>query len=195
MRNVNKPLAVLVAAALCAGLLAGCAASTASSASSAATPETQAAPTAPATAETDVLVPTPPATAESAATVDVDTEKLNAALAACVNFEADTAGGSLKAAQAAAGLVEYLAGQQQVDMLALATAAQQWYTGLSDDEKANLQLNWAAIEGDAENIAKDPASQAELLADAGVTTDFTTLTLDGVADQIGAIDGVLSNIQ
>lgn len=104
-----------------------------------------------------------------------------------VDFAADTAGGSLKTARAAADLVEYLS-SADIDE----TTATDWMAGLTQDQLALLELNWSDILYKAQNIVSDPAGQADLLASAGVSADFETMELSAVPDKLAALDMVLS---
>lgn len=129
-----------------------------------------------------------PATAESAADTahDTTTEQRNV-LDGFVDFAADTAGGSLKSARAAAVLVEYLS-SDDID----AATATDWMTNLTQDQHDLLDTNWAGILDNAQNIAADPASQADLLASAGVTTDFTSMVLTAVPDKLVTLNTVFT---
>ena len=105
----------------------------------------------------------------------------------CVDFSADTAGGSLKCARAAAVLVEYLS-CADID----ASTAADWMTDLTQDQRDLLDINWAGILANAQNIAADPASQTDLLSCAGVTTDFTGMVLTGVPDKLVILNTVFT---
>ena len=104
-----------------------------------------------------------------------------------VDFSADTAGGSLKCARAAAVLVEYLS-CADID----ASTAADWMTDLTQDQRDLLDINWAGILANAQNIAADPASQTDLLSCAGVTTDFTGMVLTGVPDKLVILNTVFT---
>ena len=125
-----------------------------------------------------------PATAETpaASSRDTTTEQRNV-LDGFVDFSADTAGGSLKCARAAAVLVEYLS---------CADTAADWMTDLTQDQRDLLDINWAGILANAQNIAADPASQTDLLSCAGVTTDFTGMVLTGVPDKLVILNTVFT---
>ena len=129
-----------------------------------------------------------PATEEAAADPahDTTTEQRNV-LDGFVDFAADTAGGSLKSARAAAVLVEYLS-YADID----AAAATDWMADLTQDQHDLLDTNWAGILANAQNIAADPASQADLLSSAGVTTDFTGMVLTGVPDKLVILNTVFT---
>lgn len=155
----------LLTLALCTALLAGCAAAPAQSTSAAAVQPT--------------AVPTAAQTDTQAAQTGV--------LDQFVDFGADTAGGSLKTDRAAAALVEYLS----VSDIGTDTAAT-WLAGLTEEEQANLDLNWPGILAQAQAICSDPAAQADELASAGVTTDFTAMPLTDVPDKLVTINTVLT---
>ena len=129
-----------------------------------------------------------PATEEAAADParDTTTEQRNV-LDGFVDFAADTAGGSLKSARAAAVLVEYLS-YADID----AATATDWMADLTQDQHDLLDTNWAGILANAQNIAADPASQADLLSSAGVTTDFTGMVLTGVPDKLVILNTVFT---
>ena len=152
--------------------------------SGAASSESEAASTVVSEATPDVA----PATAESAADSARDTTAAQRnVLDGFVDFAADTAGGSLKSAQAAAVLVEYLS-SDDID----ATTATDWMANLTQDQHDLLDINWAGILDNAQNIAADPASQADLLASAGVTTDFESMVLTGVPDKLVILNTVFT---
>ncbi len=113
------------------------------------------------------------------------TEQL-AVLDGLVDFGADTAGGSLKTARAAAILVEYLSVAELED-----GTADAWRAGLSGDAQERLALNWPGILAEAQAICADPAARADELASAGVETDFPGMELGGVPDKLTALDAVL----
>lgn len=113
------------------------------------------------------------------------TEQL-AVLDGLVDFGADTAGGSLKTARAAAVLVEYLSVAEFED-----GTADAWRVGLSGDAQERLALNWQGILAEAQAICADPAARADELASAGVETDFPGMELGGVPDKLAALDAVL----
>ena len=116
------------------------------------------------------------------------TEQL-AVLDGLVDFGADTAGCSLKTAQAAAVLVEYLSASEFED-----GTADTWRAGLSGDAQERLALNWPGILAEAQAICADPAACADELASAGVETDFPGMELGGVPDKLTALDAVLGGI-
>ena len=133
------------------------------------------------------------ATAESAvASAPADpghdtTAEQRSVLDGCVDFAADTAGGSLKSARAAAALVEYLC-YADID----AATAADWMAALPQEQRDILDTNWSGILENAQNIASDPASQADLLASAGVTTDFESMVLTEVPDKLVVLNAVFT---
>lgn len=159
----------LLALALGAALLAGCASAPADSLAPSAQSETV----------SEVV-------SETATPADTKAEQ-TAVLDGFVAFGADTAGGSLKTAQAAAKLVEYLShADLEVDVMA------DWRAGLTDDQQAMLDLNWPEILAEAQAICSDPAAQADELASAGVETDFSGMELTEVPDKLVTVNTVLS---
>ena len=133
--------------------------------------------------------PPVPATAESAASPAAVQSRLTAVLDAFVAYEADTAGGSLKTAAAAADLVFYLSGDPVPDDLYGQTRA--WQQGLDAGGQALLEANWPGIYACARDICADPAAQQGLLDDAGVTGDLAALDLDGVPARLDAMNEAL----
>ena len=87
------------------------------------------------------------------------TAEQRSVLDGCVDFAADTAGGSLKSARAAAALVEYLC-YADID----AATAADWMAALPQEQRDLLDTNWSGILENAQNIASDPASQLVLFA-------------------------------
>lgn len=110
---------------------------------------------------------------------------LSALLDNCISYEADTAGGSLKTAKAAADLVALLSREAPADLSGEATA---WRQGLDAGQEATLQQNWPGISLQARAIADDPAGTADLLATAGVTTDFTGMDLGDIGGCMDTLD-------
>ena len=110
-------------------------------------------------------------------------------LDAFVAYEADTAGGSLKTAAAAADLVFYLSGDPVPDDLYGQTRA--WQQGLDAGGQALLEANWPGIYACARDICADPAARQGLLDDAGVTGDLAALDLDGVPARLDAMNEAL----
>ena len=172
--------ACLTAAALCLSLCA-CMASGASSvpASSSEVVEPTAAPTAAPTEN-------PSASAAPDTTLSVSlTEALNGTVA----FAADTAGGSLKTAQASAALVQVLAAEGVP--AGLTEGAAGWKATLTADQLTLLSLNWQGVSQLSRDIAADPASQQGLLETAGVETDFTAMDLSGISAAMDSLDAAL----
>ena len=128
------------------------------------------------------------ASAVETATAETGTEKAQTdVLDQFVAFGADTAGGSLKTAKAAAVLVEYLSvSDLEVDVMT------DWRAGLTDDQRELLDLNWPGILSEAQAIAADPAGQADELASAGVETDFGSMELGGVPDKLVTVNTALT---
>ena len=124
--------------------------------------------------------------APAAPSSGITTEQSNV-LNGFVDFAADTAGGSLKSARAAAVLVEYLS-YADID----AATAADWMTALPQDQRDLLDTNWAGILENAQNIVSDPAGQVDLLESAGVTTDFAGMVLTEVPDKLVSLNTVFS---
>ena len=167
---------------LCGLLLAGCAAAPAATPETARTGETAATPEAGfSTSET--------ATVENAAAVK--TRRLTVVLNGCIAYEVDSAGGSLKTAIAAADLVVFLAGDLVPEDLPGETRT--WQQGLSADDQATMDANWPGVYRCAQDICADPAAQQGLLDDAGVTTDFSTMDLTDVPEQLDDMNTALTS--
>ena len=116
---------------------------------------------------------------------------LTQALDGCLAYEADSAGGSLKTAIAADGLVRCLAcyGGSEADLTACAV---RWHDGLDAEEQALLALNWPGVRGTARSITDGDEAVQGLLADAGVDGDYTGVDLPAAADSLDALDAVLA---
>lgn len=116
---------------------------------------------------------------------------LTLALDDCLAYEADSAGGSLKTAIAADGLVRCLAcyGGSEADLTACAV---RWHDGLDAEEQALLALNWPGVRGTARSITDGDEAVQGLLADAGVDGDYTGVDLPAAADGMDALDAVLA---
>ena len=116
---------------------------------------------------------------------------LTLALDGCLAYEADSAGGSLKTAIAADGLVRCLAcyGGSEADLTACAV---RWHDGLDAEEQALLALNWPGVRGTARSITDSDEAVQGLLADAGVDGDYTGVDLPAAADGMDALDAVLA---
>ena len=178
-----------IALALCAALLAGCSAAPADSIS---TSETESTVQSEAAAESEAA----PAETEAPALTmrnqtdviysDAQAEQVNV-LNQLVDFSADEMGGSMKVTRAAAALVEYLSFSDiEVDTM------NTWLAGLTNDQLTALNTNWSAILSEAESICGDPAGQADLLASAGITTNFAGMTLTEVPDKLVTLNTLLS---
>ena len=109
----------------------------------------------------------------------------------CIAYEVDSAGGSLKTAIAAADLVVFLAGDLVPEDLPGETRT--WQQGLSADDQATMDANWPGVYCCAQDICADPAAQQGLLDDAGVTTDFSTMDLTDVPEQLDDMNEVLTH--
>lgn len=171
-----KTFFACLTAALCLSLCA-CMASGSSSvpASSSEVVEPTAAPT-----------ENPSASAAPDASLSVSlTEALNGTVA----FAADTAGGSLKTAQASAALVQVLAAEGVP--AGLTEGAADWKATLTAEQRTLLSLNWQGVSQLSRDIAADPASQQGLLDTAGVETDFTTMDLSGISAAMDSLDAAL----
>lgn len=156
---------------LCGALLAGCTA---------------------APAATETAAPPSTATPEqgSAEVLDgVKTQRLTEALNGCIAYEADSAGGSLKTAVAAADMVVFLAGNFVPEDLEGETRA--WQQALDDDDRATMDANWPGVYRQAQDLCKDPAAQKEMMDTAGVTTDFSAMDLTAVPDQLDTMNHIL----
>lgn len=179
-----------MALALCAAWLVGC--SSAPAADSLIVPESESTVQSESAAESESA----PAESEAPALTmrnqtdvvysDAQAEQINV-LNQLVDFRADEMGGSMKVTRAAAALVEYLSFSDiEADTM------NSWLSGLTNEQLTNLNANWSAILGEAESICADPAGQADLLASAGVTTNFAAMTLTEVPDKLVTLNTLLS---
>ena len=109
------------------------------------------------------------------------------AASAVISEAASDAAPATAETPAAAVLVEYLS-CADID----ASTAADWMTDLTQDQRDLLDINWAGILANAQNIAADPASQTDLLSCAGVTTDFTSMVLTGVPDKLVILNTVFT---
>lgn len=179
-----------LAALLCLLLLAACrgAAGPAAVQLPADPPAVTAEAAAPQSAPADA-VPETTATPESAP--PCTDAGLTLALDDCLAYEADSAGGSLKTAIAADGLVRCLAcySGSEADLTACAV---RWHDGLDAEEQALLALNWPGVRGTARSITDGDEAVRGLLADAGVDGDYTGVDLPAAADGMDALDAVLA---
>lgn len=192
MGKLTKPAAALLAAALGLALLTGCEGAAAASQPAGSAAESTSSQTAEAAEPTLAPVDSTVASSEILSEPVFYTQAgLTETLDQVVAFAADTAGGSLKTMIAAGQLVSFAADCEGVpDTLAEDAAA--WADGLDADQKELLALNWPGVRDAAKSIAEDPEGQAELLATAGVTTDFTAMDLETVPDFLTALDGALA---
>ena len=178
--------ACLTAAALCLSL-AGCMGASSSGAASSSSQMSQAtASPSPSmepgsSASSAPSSSTAPDTTLSAAMVE--------ALNGTVSFAADTAGGSLKTAQAASSLVQVLAESGTPDNLQAGAAA--WKATLTEEQRSLLTLNWSGVSQLSRDIAADPAGQQGLLESAGIATDFTVFDLSGISAAMDSLDAAL----
>lgn len=205
---MRKLFSVLTAAALCAALLAGCGGSDHDTANAG---QGGTATAAPGTADDDTVMgepsPTPGssepgaagsgdsmATGENAGTDAAGTaysaEGLNKALDGILTVESGAAGGSLQTAQAASALVEFAA-TCGTDSATLGADTEAWLRGLNEAERAMLKENWAAVRDRARSISEDLDSNQGILADAGITTDFSVLDMSGTAAFLNTVDSIL----
>ncbi len=204
---MRKLLSVLTAAALCATLLAGCgdAGNTndtgsggMSTAAPSATPGTDAGDAMPDRAGTDTAPGSTdtaePATGETAGVEASGTaysaEGLNKALGGILDVEPDAAGGSLKTAQAAAALVTFAA-DCGTETATLGADAKAWLDGLTDAEREQVKQAWAGVRDRARAIHDDYDGSKDILADAGITTDFAALDMSGVDAFLNTVDSIL----
>lgn len=188
---LREIFAVLISFALCAVLMAGCA-SAAGNGNAGAVSAPSPAVTAAAAPEAAPEEDAPDGAGSLAEPQEYDESDLKDALDAAIAYEAGTAGSSLKTAIAAAGLVEFFATQcTPEDAVGIMTDTADWYADLTAGQQATLAENWPSIYAQAEKIVEDPAGQAELLSEAGVTTDFTKLDLVAPAEAMVALDSVL----
>ncbi|MGN0975067.1 MAG: hypothetical protein ACI4OL_03635 [Gemmiger sp.] len=182
---LREILAVLLSFAFCAVLMAGCA----SGAASGKPAESAVVSTAVSTGLMEEELATP----ETSEKEEYSESDLRDALDATISYGADTAGGSLKAVIAAAGLVEFFATQcGPEDAVSLVTDTADWYGELTDDQRATLALNWPVIYDEVVLLVEDPASQTEILSEAGVTTDFTRLDMVAPAEILVALNALLT---
>jgi len=199
MRKVTTLLALGCVAALCAAILAGCgnSGSSSSATSSSSTAASTEATGEEASSNGAASGSAPSDTASSGSTApdtaavmepEYDPTDLLAAFDSGVGYEADTAGGSLKTAMAAAALVQVVA--ERGTPQDLETVASNWRDGLDETKRQVLTANWTSISEMARQIAKDPASQSGTLSTAGVTTDFSTMDLSKVSAALDTLDGV-----
>ena len=177
---MKKLAAFTAAAALCLGMLTACSMDGSSSMMASPTPMP------PATTEEAHTPETAPSTAEPSAAPEATPEVdmgytaagLTRVLDGFVAYESGTAGGSLKAAIAAADVVRYTAQYGKGHDAEIRADAENWKNGLDADKKALLDENWPDICYTAKSITEDPEKTREMLADAGVTEDFSGVDLE-----------------
>lgn len=195
MRMV-KLTALAGAAALCLSLLTACN-KDASSMMPSPTPMP------PATTEDADTPETAPSTAgpsaAPAATPETDmgytAAGLTRVLDGFVAYESGTAGGSLKAAIAAADVVRYTAQYGKGHAEEIRTDAETWKNGLDADKKALLDENWPDICYTAKSITADPEKTKDMLADAGVMEDFSGVDLETASASVDTLNEVFGNVQ
>lgn len=188
--RMNKLTALALAAALCAGLLTACGRDDSSM-----TPT----PTPPATHE-DALTPETGESASATATPEQAAEGYTAegmtrVLDSYVSYEAGTAGGSLKAAMAAAETVRYASLYGKGHAQEIRAEAENWKKGLDAEKQALLAENWPDICYTAKSITADPEKTRGLLADAGVTEDFSGIDLETASACVDTLNEVFGGTQ
>jgi hypothetical protein len=210
-------LCLFLAAALCAAALTGCASKSAaassaaqtsgsasaivaaastskssSAASSAAASKSSSSQAASSSASQAAASQSASGSAASSAKATYSEQDLADALDACLNTDAGSAGSSLKAASAAAKLVEFSAKNMLGDNVTpIGDAIQKWYDGLDATKRSALKDAWSEIYQDAQDLVADPAKMKDQLSDAGVTTDFTAMDLTTGISAANCIDSAL----
>lgn len=201
---------VLTAAALCAALLAGC--GDTDRADAGAAPTATPGMTTDDGSMTDDTAPIPTPDAGSGAVADGMTggdtatgetangtkasgtaysaEGLNKALDGILDVETGTAGGSLQTAQSAAALVEFAAACG-ADSATLGADTQAWLDGLTDSQREGLKETWKNVCERAHGICDDYDGSKGILADAGVSTDFSALDMSGVDAFLNTVNSVI----
>lgn len=181
--RILKGAALVLSAAFCAAVFAGC---TRRDASSVASPAPSPSPAASAS-------PAPTATPEDStpeAAAGYTAAGLQTALEGCLAYGAGSAGTSLKAAIAASGLVRYTAQYGKGHTQEIRDDAGAWYDAMDQDKKDQLQENWPGIFDTAKAITDDPEQAKGLLESAGVMTDFTGVDLETAAACMAELDAV-----
>lgn len=117
-------------------------------------------------------------------------EGLNKALDGILNVETGTAGGSLQTAQSAAALVEFAAACG-TDSATLGADTKAWLDGLTDSQREGLKETWKNVCERAHGICDDYDGNKGVLADAGVTTDFSALDMSGVDAFLNTVNSVI----
>lgn len=210
---MRKFLSVLTAAALCAALLAGCGDNDRNDAVPSPTPgmTTDDGSMTAGGGTGDNATPTPDAgsntmTGGDAATGETATketmtgaeasgtaysaEGLNKALDGMLTVENGTAGGSLQTAQSAAALVEFAAACG-ADSATLGADTKAWLDSLTDSQREDLKETWKNVCERAHGICDDYDGSKGILADAGVTTDFSALDMSGVDAFLNTVNSVI----
>ena len=195
MRMV-KLTALAGAAALCLSLLTACGKDASSMMPSptpmppATTEDANTPETAPSTAE-----PSPAPEASPEADMGYTASGLTRVLDGFVSYEAGTAGGSLKAAMAAADVVRYTAQYGKGHAEEIRTDAEAWKNGLDADKQTLLNENWPDICYTAKSITADPEKTQGVLADAGVNADFSGVDLETASACVDTLNEVFGNVQ
>lgn len=188
--RICKLAALLAAAALSVGMLTACSKSDASSMMPSPTPMSQATDEAADTPETAPATATP-----EQADMGYTEAGLTRVLGGFVTYEAGSAGGSLKAAIAAADVVRYTAQYGKGHEEEIRTDAMNWKNGLDADQQALLEENWPDICYTAKSITEDPEKTKGMLADAGVMEDFSGVDLETAASCVDVLDEVLGKAE
>lgn len=143
--------------------------------------------TMPAPQASDQPAVTPEASMEPQATVT----PLSQALDPILDYGQGTAGGSLKNVSYAAGLLDWWEESQKNDPLAdPAKELEEWYGGLSQEQKDTFWENWEYIRSHGQALTQDPSSLSDLMESAGVTKDYTGLK-DSYNTLFDAIDDLM----
>jgi predicted small secreted protein len=189
---MKKAIALISACVLAAALLSGCGSGGSASSGSASSPAASSSATT--SCATSSPGTTSGTTSETTSGTTYQKADLDKVLDACKSFEPDSAGGSLKSAAAAAGLVEFSArNATDANLKALGNDVESWYNGLTQTDKNQLKNNWQEIYQDAQAIVADPSSTKDLLTDAGVTTDFSKMDLSTGISVCNLLDSLMKN--
>lgn len=168
----------LTAIVLALSLLAGCGKE----------PASQSAQPTPTPAPTASSEPTP-APSPTPVPVIGDYPELAAALDLCIAYGQAEAGVSLKTAAAAAALVEWSeANAAGIDGDTLAVLVADWVSSLDETDYEKFWSNWTELDTFCRDLIKDPAAQADLLGDAGVTLSKTAYSLDNYTKLANAVN-------
>lgn len=162
-----KQISLLLCAALL--LLAACSAPAAQTGASPSPPSAPPAATQePVASEPAASEPAQPAAGVPESDTLQDPEGLTAALDECVAFGQGEAGGSLKAAIAAARLLNWAeANAQDSSVDAIQAHLTGWMDGLDEELRARFWENWPSVQFMADAMIQDLESQLPLLGDAG----------------------------